>query len=59
MELESKIGFMQGRLIKSIDNTIQCFPKNCWKDEFPIVAESSQELKTQVMKKWPKLFNKI
>jgi hexulose-6-phosphate isomerase len=39
MELETKIGFMQGRLIKSIDNNIQCFPKNCWEDEFPIAEK--------------------
>ena len=36
MKSESKIGFMQGRLIKSIDNKIQCFPKDCWEDEFQI-----------------------
>ena len=29
-----------------------------WKDEFPTVAESSPELKAQVMKKWPDLFTK-
>lgn len=39
MELESKIGFMQGRLIKSINNNIQCFPKDCWEDEFPIAEK--------------------
>jgi 4-hydroxy-3-polyprenylbenzoate decarboxylase len=27
-----------------------------WKDDFPMVAESSPELKAQVMKKWPHLF---
>lgn len=36
MELESKIGFMQGRLIKAVQNNIQAFPKDCWEDEFPI-----------------------
>ncbi|MFP6713008.1 MAG: UbiD family decarboxylase [Rhodospirillales bacterium] len=30
-----------------------------WKDDFPIVAESSPEWKDKVMKKWPHLFEKL
>jgi len=34
--LESRIGFMQGRLSAMIDGNIQAFPWNSWRDEFPI-----------------------
>ena len=39
MKSESKIGFMQGRLTKSIENNIQTFPNDCWEDEFPIAEK--------------------
>jgi len=35
MSSESRIGFMQGRLVKSFKNTIQAFPETCWEEEFP------------------------
>ena len=39
MNFESKIGFMQGRLVKSIGNQIQYFPKDYWENEFPIAEK--------------------
>lgn len=32
--MKNKIGIMQGRLSKPIDNKIQAFPKKTWKEEF-------------------------
>ena len=39
MTNNSKIGFMQGRLVNSIDNQIQCFPKHTWKNEFELAEK--------------------
>ena len=36
MNFESRIGFMQGRLIRSIGNQIQSFPKDYWQNEFSL-----------------------
>lgn len=36
IELENKIGFMQGRLSQIVDGKIQAFPWNFWRDEFSI-----------------------
>lgn len=35
----TKIGFMQGRLVKSLNNQIQCFPKSSWVEEFKIAEK--------------------
>ena len=32
--LESRIGFMQGRLSPQVDGKIQAFPRDCWQAEF-------------------------
>jgi hexulose-6-phosphate isomerase len=39
-----KIGFMQGRLVESINNQIQCFPKSSWIQEFKIAEKVGFEL---------------
>ena len=39
-----KIGIMQGRLSKPINNKIQSFPKKHWKDEFYLSKEIGFEL---------------
>jgi len=36
--MENEIGIMQGRLSSPIDNRIQAFPKNNWKDEFELAS---------------------
>lgn len=35
------IGIMQGRLVPPIDNRIQCFPRDFWKDEFALAAKAN------------------
>jgi L-ribulose-5-phosphate 3-epimerase len=37
---QNKIGFMQGRLSEIINNRIQSFPKNNWKNEFQIAHDN-------------------
>ena len=44
MTNDSKIGFMQGRLVNSIDNQIQCFPKHTWKNEFELAKKTGFHL---------------
>ena len=44
MTNDSKIGFMQGRLLDSIENQIQCFPKHSWKKEFKLAEKIGFEL---------------
>jgi len=39
-----KIGFMQGRLVESINNQIQCFPKFSWMQELEIAEKVGFEL---------------
>lgn len=39
-----KIGFMQGRLVQSINNQIQCFPKFSWKQELEIAEKTGFEV---------------
>lgn len=34
--MNTKIGYMQGRLVDRIDGRIQAFPLTTWRDEFPI-----------------------
>jgi L-ribulose-5-phosphate 3-epimerase len=34
------IGIMQGRMVPPIDNRIQCFPRECWADEFALAAQA-------------------
>ena len=34
-----RLGIMQGRLLPPVNNQIQTFPLNCWKDEFPRCQE--------------------
>jgi len=34
------IGIMQGRMVPPTDNRIQCFPRERWADEFPLVAQA-------------------
>jgi L-ribulose-5-phosphate 3-epimerase len=35
------IGIMQGRLVEPIENKIQCFPRENWRDEFPRAARAN------------------
>lgn len=44
MTNDSKIGFMQGRLVNSVDNQIQCFPKLAWKNEFELAENTGFHL---------------
>ena len=34
--LTSRIGFMQGRLSPQVGDRIQAFPRDHWREEFPI-----------------------
>jgi len=34
------IGIMQGRLLPPTDNRIQCFPRECWADEFALARQA-------------------
>ena len=36
----TSLGFMQGRLSPLVDNKIQCFPWNDWKEEFSIASKN-------------------
>ena len=36
--MKNEIGVMQGRLSPPINNRIQAFPKNNWKDEFELAS---------------------
>jgi len=41
MPTNLNIGIMQGRLSPKINNRIQAFPKDYWKEEFKIASESN------------------
>ena len=42
--MSSRIGIMQGRLSRPINNRIQSFPLNSWEDEFYLAKEIGFEL---------------
>src|SRR6476646_10736913 len=33
-----RIAIMQGRLLPPQDGRFQCFPRDCWREEFPLAA---------------------
>jgi len=37
--INSRIGFMQGRLVDQVDGKIQAFPIESWREEFPIAEQ--------------------
>lgn len=41
---KSPIGIIQGRLLPPIDGRIQCFPAECWREEFPRAVAAGVDL---------------
>ncbi len=44
IDKDKNLGFMQGRLSPMIDNMIQCFPLNTWKEELGLANENNWRL---------------
>ncbi|MBT7609912.1 MAG: TIM barrel protein [Bacteriovoracaceae bacterium] len=57
--MKSKLGIFQGRLSPSIEGKVQFFPKESWRDEFPIAKSLGFELIEWVLDKDSILDNPI